>query len=186
MAAPRQDLLDRIDRCLDKFKARRVADIEETYAYYPDKAKARMGSGSFGETYRMKSKAHPNEPARVVKFIAKARVATNDLQIQHLCVELAVLKLVRHPNLNCSTDLLHNATHIFLVLEMCVGEEPNIETRLYHLFSRSRCGTRIHTPRMATVPLLLETLAEECVGLSPAEVRAKEDELMERVCGEIG
>eukprot|EP00744_Colponema_vietnamica_P014248 GILI01019949.1.p1 GENE.GILI01019949.1~~GILI01019949.1.p1 ORF type:complete len:547 (+),score=91.14 GILI01019949.1:44-1684(+) len=173
---PKPELLGRIDRCLAQFQAKQVKSIEDAYEYVPDIARARMGAGSYGETFRMRNKQNLREPPRIVKFISKARIATADLQVQHLCVELAVLKLVNHPNLNHSTDLLHSESTIFIVLELCEGHTPSVETRLYHLLAK------FHPSRIAEVPSMLATLKEECEGLSDEDKALKEEELVRKEC----
>jgi serine/threonine protein kinase len=127
--------LEQLNECLHRFKAERVSDITDKYAYYPDFAASRLGSGSYGEAFRVRSVANAAEPHRVVKVIPKARVSRTSLQVQHLCGELAVTTIFDHKNLNKRTALYHNETHLFIVLELCAGTQPSLRTRLAHVFA---------------------------------------------------
>ena len=135
MATP-EELLDRLNRCLDHFKAQRVEDLTDVYAYHPDIRRARLGSGAFGETFVVKSVKDPKEYLRVAKCIPKARISKTALQIQHICAEIAVTTKMYSPFLNHAVGLYHNDSHLYLILEMCDGPTPPLRTRLYHLFAR--------------------------------------------------
>ena len=126
----------RLERCLKEFRAISIMEISEYYTYHPTLASSKLGSGSYGEAFRMKSVTDSSEPARVVKTIPKLRVSCNGLQVQHLCAELAVTGFVHHQNINHRVALLHSPTTIFIVLELCEGYQPDLRTRLYHLFSK--------------------------------------------------
>jgi serine/threonine protein kinase len=143
-------LLERLDRCLDRFKAVRIHDITDRYQYYPSLSLARLGEGSYGSAYRMKSMGDDAEPIRVVKVIPKERVTRHLLQIQHLASELAVSTVLRHPNINHRIGLFHNDSTIFIPMELVEGREPDLATRLYFIFAK-------HGPksRIADVPRLV-------------------------------
>lgn len=151
MAQP--TLLEKLDRCLDRFKAVKVQDITEHYQYHPSLALARLGEGSYGAAYRMKSVSNEHEPLRVMKVIPKERVSRHLLQIQHLASELAVSTVMRHPNINHRVGLFYNDHTIFIPMELVEGKEPDLATRLYCLFAKHGQKSRI-----ADVP----TLVAEC------------------------
>lgn len=153
--SPKQ-LTDLLDDALFKFKSvslpepprevalkyreedRWIPYLAPVYTLYPDAERALLGKGGYGAAYKVKSTQNPNEPARVVKVIVKARVCTNPLQIQHMCAELAVSGLINHPNLNHRTGLYHTPTHMFIMLEMCGGPRPDVLTRVAHIIANRK------------------------------------------------
>lgn len=143
-------LLDKLNRCLERFRAVRINDITDHYQYYPSLPASRLGEGSYGAAYRMKSSTNDKEPLRVVKVIPKDRVSKHLLQIQHLASELAVSMVIRHANINHRVGLLHNDTTIFIPMELVEGKEPDLATRLYCLFAKYGPKSRI-----ADVPQLV-------------------------------
>ena len=156
------DYMGRLNECLSRFKAESVHDITAKFAYHPDYAGARLGSGSYGDAYRMReldAQGNPTGPIRVVKQIPKARVTKNSLQIQHLCAELAVTGLMEHKYLNRRTNLLHSHTHVFLVLELCEAPVPDVQTRLAHLFAT------YHPARIGEIPKLVAQYEAERAAL---------------------
>lgn len=129
------ELMEKLNRCLDRFQGKKVQDITEEYSYYPTLSQSKLGEGSYGAAYRMKSVKSVNEPVRVVKVVPKDRITRHLLQIHHLCAELAVTQLLHHPRLNRRVGLFHNSTSIFMVLELVEGKQPDLATRLYHIFA---------------------------------------------------
>jgi len=133
--ADHTDYLAQLNQALGKFGAETVNDITDKYAYHPDYVTARLGAGSYGEAFRMRSVSNDKEPLRVVKVIPKARVSKNALQIQHLAAELAVTKFFTHNNLNKRVGLYMNTANVYIVLEYVGGATPDAKTRLLHLFA---------------------------------------------------
>ena len=129
------ELLLRLNACLKKFGAVDVGDITEKYTYYPDAVRGKLGSGSYGAAYRVKSVSNPDEPLRVAKVIRKDRITVNPTQIYHMCAELAVSRLMQHPYLNRQVGLYQNPQFVFVILELCEGPKPDPLTRLAHLFA---------------------------------------------------
>ena len=128
--ADHTDYLAQLNEALNKFGAVQVNDITDRYAYHPDYVSSRLGAGSYGEAFRMRSaEKDSKEPLRVVKVIPKARVSKNALQIQHLAAELAVTKFFTHTHLNKRVGLFQNSTNIYLVLEYVGGPTPDAKTR---------------------------------------------------------
>jgi serine/threonine protein kinase len=148
---PQPSLLEKLNRCLERFRAVRITDITDHYQYYPSLPLSRLGEGSYGAAYRMKSTTNDKEPLRVVKVIPKDRVSKHLLQIQHLASELAVSMVIRHANINHRVGLFHNDTTIFIPMELVEGKEPDLATRLYFLFAKYGSKSRI-----AEVPQLVE------------------------------
>ena len=128
------DLLDRLNRCLTKFKAITVNDITEKYAFYPTPASSNLGSGTYGDVFRMKA-IDGQSPPRVVKVIPKSKACKNAISIQHVCVELAVTSALSHPNLNHRVALFQSDSVFYIVLELCEGRKPDVASRLYHVFA---------------------------------------------------
>jgi hypothetical protein len=147
--------LDNLNACLDSFFAERVSDITDKYAYYPNRAASGLGSGGFGEAFRVRSVANAAEPHRVVKVIPKARVSGHPKQVQHLCGELAATTVFDHKNLNKRIALYHNETHVFLVLELFAKTSPSLHTRLAHVFARN------HPRRIAEIDAIVERAEAE-------------------------
>jgi serine/threonine protein kinase len=108
----------------------------------------------------------------VAKAIIKDRISRNESQLQHLCAELAVTGLMDHHNLNRRTDLLHNGTHVFIVLELCEGPRPSVLTRVAHIMARSPVQGKISGIDSAMRRLFVDASAK---GVDPADEGALGD-----------
>eukprot|EP01060_Flectonema_neradi_P041213 TRINITY_DN9707_c0_g1_i1.p1 TRINITY_DN9707_c0_g1~~TRINITY_DN9707_c0_g1_i1.p1 ORF type:complete len:413 (+),score=63.20 TRINITY_DN9707_c0_g1_i1:88-1326(+) len=84
-----------------------------------------LGSGGFGIVRRCVKKgvpgqqSIPSEPV-AVKTLKKSTLQ-NPKKIKHLMVELTVMKHCVHPNMIKLYDVLHTASSIYLVMELCDG-----------------------------------------------------------------
>jgi serine/threonine protein kinase len=171
-----------------------VRDIREVYNYHPTKDTSFLGSGGYGRTYMMKSRAMPGEPERAVKIIPKATIVGSDSSIQHICVELCVATRVQHPNLNRAVAAYHSDSHLYIVLEMCAGPTPDIRTRLYHLFARHKPSRIPEVEALATkIEAEAKAFIDEKVGpkasFNEASIagdhRAFIDEKVKLICKEL-
>ncbi|CAK9014363.1 Myosin light chain kinase A (MLCK-A) [Durusdinium trenchii] len=103
-------------------KASRVVPFSEKY-----KRLERLGQGKFAVVYKCElrdsneGKAKEDRIYFAVKVIDKAQL--NERERELLRTEIAVLKLVHHPNIISMQDVFESLNHIYIVLEFVQGGE---------------------------------------------------------------
>ena len=123
----------KLESWLNDFGATKIQSIEDHFKYFPSFYQAHLGSGAYGDTYRVTSSTDTSSPHRVMKVIGKDRITRAQHQVDHFACELATLTLLDSPRLNKAVSILHDDEKVYLVLEMCPHEPTSFRTRLYHI-----------------------------------------------------
>jgi Ca2+-binding EF-hand superfamily protein/tRNA A-37 threonylcarbamoyl transferase component Bud32 len=88
--------------------------FEEKYMY--DELNDMIGTGKFSKVYKCTEKITKNTYA--VKIIDKTIFETDGLDKHHILNEIAILKLVQHPNVIQLKDTFEDSAYIYIVIEL--------------------------------------------------------------------
>jgi len=100
---------------LDKSQFIHHSNKKITEIYEVEKKK--LGEGSYGSV--TKGKHRKTKEVRAVKTIAKSQMKNIDRFMQ----EIAILKMMDHPNIIKLFETFEDARNIYLVMELCIGGE---------------------------------------------------------------
>merc|ERR1719343_1469717 len=82
-----------------------------------DMDKKKLGEGSYGSVCKAKNKSSGS--IRAVKSISKSQMKN----IERFKQEIAIMKLMDHPNIIKLYETFEDHRNIYLVMELCVGGE---------------------------------------------------------------
>eukprot|EP00929_Paragymnodinium_shiwhaense_P058566 TRINITY_DN2932_c0_g1_i1.p1 TRINITY_DN2932_c0_g1~~TRINITY_DN2932_c0_g1_i1.p1 ORF type:complete len:502 (+),score=153.25 TRINITY_DN2932_c0_g1_i1:86-1591(+) len=98
--------------------------------------KKKLGEGSYGDVFRVTNKS--TRAVRAVKSIAKAQMKN----IERFKQEIAIMKIMDHPNIIKLYETFEDNRNIYLVMELCKGGE---------LFDRIISAGRFSEVKAATI-----------------------------------
>eukprot|EP00759_Apiculatamorpha_spiralis_P056746 PhF_6_TR8295/c1_g3_i2/m.12773 len=100
----------------------KVSNITDLFDYHPNKEKAILGHGGYGEVYRMRRKSDGNVFA--IKFMGKNVCSTNE-RVQHVMVEVLITtSLGRQEGFTHCEAVYHSVNCVFFVMECIEGKCP--------------------------------------------------------------
>mmetsp|Transcript_121632 Transcript_121632/g.242308 ORF Transcript_121632/g.242308 Transcript_121632/m.242308 type:complete len:500 (-) Transcript_121632:244-1743(-) len=97
----------------DAFILENTGKISEFYELDTKK----LGVGSYGTVCKAKNKS--TKAVRAVKIVAKAKMKT----VERFKIEVALMKMMDHPNIIKLFETFEDARSIYLIMELCAGGE---------------------------------------------------------------
>jgi calcium-dependent protein kinase len=99
--------------------AQLIADNPGKIQEFYDLEKKKIGEGSYGAVCRATKKGQPNSRKFAVKSIAKAQMKN----MERFKQEIAIMKIMDHPNIIKLIESFEDHRNIYLVMELCSGGE---------------------------------------------------------------